>query len=65
MENKTMDQSCPKNPKSDQHPISSHSNTVESFIFKVSVDHDNIGNDHQPKRLQLLRKLSLSVTKKQ
>ena len=65
MENKTMDQSCLKNPKSDQHPISSHSNTVESFIFKVSVDHDNKGNDHQPKRLQLLRKLSLSVTKKQ
>lgn len=60
-----MDQSCPKNHKSDQHPISSHSNSVESFIFKVSVDHDNKGNDHQPKRLQLFRKLSLSVTKKQ
>ena len=46
----------PLNPKSDQHLVSPDHNTAESFI----CDHENIGNDHQLKKLLIVNQILLA-----
>ena len=48
----------PLSPKSDHHLVSPYNNTAESFI----EDHENKGNDHQLKKLLIVKQILLVST---
>ena len=48
----------PLNPKNNQHQVSPYNNTAESFIW----NHVNKGNDHQLKKLSIVKQILLVST---